>query len=66
MQFHVKKCFIGVDGLDISHGLTTTTILQAEVIQTMIKISKKVVVVADKAFVEELKNRGIDVLLIRR
>lgn len=48
-QFHVNKAFIGVDGLSISHGLTTTTILQAEVVQAIIKASREVIVIADSS-----------------
>lgn len=46
-QFHVNKAFIGVDGLTISHGLTTTNTLQAEVVQVMIQVAQEVIVVAD-------------------
>ncbi len=48
-QFYVKKCFVGVDGLSISRGLTTTTILKAEVVQAIIKVSRQVIVVADSS-----------------
>jgi len=91
-QFYVNKAFIGVDGLSISHGLTTTTILQAEVVQAIIKAAREVIVVADsskigkvgftsiapltkvhklitdretdnKDFIEELRGKGIEVIL---
>lgn len=39
--------FIGVDGISLSHGLTTPHVLEGEVDRTMVDAARRVVVVAD-------------------
>jgi len=47
-QVYGSKCFIGVDGVSIKYGLTTPTLLEAEVVRSMIERTRgKVIVVAD-------------------
>lgn len=48
-SFHCDKCFIGVDGIDSKHGISTPNIEEAHLNQLMIKISKEVIVVADSS-----------------
>lgn len=42
-----SKLFLGVDGLDLEYGLTTSNALEAHLNQQMIKSSKEVIVLAD-------------------
>jgi DeoR/GlpR family transcriptional regulator of sugar metabolism len=47
-QVYGSKCFIGVDGVSLSHGLTTPTLQEAEIARTMIERTRgQVIVVAD-------------------
>ncbi len=46
-KFYCDKLFLGVDGFNTSHGLSTPNSEEAHLNQVMIKISKKVIVVAD-------------------
>ena len=46
-KFYCDKLFLGVDGFDASHGLSTPSSEEAHLNQIMIKIAKKVIVVAD-------------------
>ncbi len=47
-QVHSSKCFIGVDGISLKHGLTTPNIQEAEVARMMIERTRgEVIVMAD-------------------
>jgi len=46
-KFYCDKLFLGADGFDTSHGLSTPNSEEAHLNQIMIKIAKKVIVVAD-------------------
>ncbi|MEZ4997966.1 MAG: DeoR/GlpR family DNA-binding transcription regulator [Bacteroidales bacterium] len=42
-----NKLFIGIDGLDLDHGLTTSNIAEAHLNQYMIRAAQEVIVLAD-------------------
>ena len=46
-DFYFNTLFLGVDGIDLEHGLTTTNAMEAHLNRQMIKVSQKVVVLAD-------------------
>lgn len=46
-NFSCSKLFLGVDGIDPDHGLTTTNAMEAILNQQMIKSVQKVIVLAD-------------------
>jgi len=43
------KLFLGVDGIDINYGLTTSDMSEARLIQQMIEASERVIVLADSS-----------------
>lgn len=43
------KLFLGVDGIDIEFGLTTTNIMEASLNQQMIKAAQKIIVLTDSS-----------------
>lgn len=46
-DFYFNILFLGVDGIDQEHGFTTTNAMEAYLNKKMIKVSQKVVVLAD-------------------
>lgn len=48
-KFYCDKLFLGADGLDTTHGLSTPDSEEAHLNQVMIKIARKVIVVADSS-----------------
>lgn len=48
-QYACSKLFLGVDGFDLGHGLTTTHPMEAHVNQLMIEASEQTVVVTDSS-----------------
>lgn len=46
-DFFCSKLFLGVDGIDLEYGLTTTSVGEAHLNRQMIKASQKVIVVSD-------------------
>lgn len=46
-DFYFNILFLGVDGIDLEHGFTTTNAMEAYLNRKMIKVSQKVVVLAD-------------------
>ncbi len=46
-QFTCRKLFLGVDGFDLQHGLTTSNALEAHLNACMIAAAEQVIVVAD-------------------
>lgn len=48
-KFYCDKLFLGADGFDTTHGLSTPSSEEAHLNQIMIKIAKKVIVVADSS-----------------
>jgi len=48
-NFSCSKLFMGVDGIDLDYGLTTTNMMEANLNQVMIQAAQKVVVMADSS-----------------
>jgi DeoR family transcriptional regulator, aga operon transcriptional repressor len=48
-NFSFSKLFLGVDGIDLEFGLTTTNMMEAQLNKKMIAASQKTVVVADSS-----------------
>ena len=48
-DFSCSKLFLGVDGIDIEFGLTTTNVLEAQLNRKMIAASQKTIVLADSS-----------------
>lgn len=48
-DFACSKLFLGVDGIDLEFGLTTTNMLEAHLNQVMMKSAHKTIVVADSS-----------------
>ncbi|NDK57004.1 transcriptional repressor AgaR [Pontibacter fetidus] len=46
-DFSCSKLFLGVDGIDLDFGLTTTNVTEAHLNRQMIKVSQKTIVLAD-------------------
>ena len=46
-DFFCSKLFLGVDGIDLEFGLTTTNSMEAQLNREMIKVSQKTIVLAD-------------------
>ncbi|WP_236973931.1 transcriptional repressor AgaR [Membranihabitans maritimus] len=54
-NYFCDKLFLGVDGFDINHGISTPSIEEAHLNQIMIEISKEVIVVCDSS---KFERRG--------
>jgi DeoR family transcriptional regulator, aga operon transcriptional repressor len=48
-NFYVDKVFLGVDGFDTLHGISTPNIEEAFINQIMIEVAREVIVVADSS-----------------
>ena len=48
-NFSFSKLFLGVDGIDLEFGLTTTNMMEAQLNKKMIDVSQKTVVLADSS-----------------
>ncbi len=48
-HFSCNTLFLGVDGIDLEFGLTTTNLLEASLNEVMIKSAQKVVILADSS-----------------
>ena len=48
-EFSCNKLFLGVDGIDLDYGLTTTNSMEASLNQEMIKAAQKIIVLADSS-----------------
>jgi DeoR family transcriptional regulator of aga operon len=46
-DFSCTKLFLGVDGIDLDFGLTTTNVMEARLNREMIKVSQKTIILAD-------------------
>jgi len=46
-DFFCSKLFLGVDGIDLEFGLTTTNAMEAQLNRQMIKVSQKTIVLCD-------------------
>lgn len=46
-NFFCSKLFLGVDGIDLDFGLTTTNAMEAHLNRQMIAVSQKIIVLAD-------------------
>jgi DeoR family transcriptional regulator, aga operon transcriptional repressor len=68
-KFYCDKLFLGADGFDTTHGLSTPDSEEAHLNQIMIKIARKVIVVADSSKFERRRfafigpTSGIDVVI---
>ena len=54
-DFSCSKLFIGVDGIDLDFGITTTDIREAELNQAMMRCAQKTIVLADSS---KFRRRG--------
>ncbi len=48
-EFTFTKLFLGVDGIDLDYGLTTTNLMEASLNKEMIKAAQKIIVLADSS-----------------
>jgi DeoR family transcriptional regulator of aga operon len=48
-SYYFDKVFLGVDGFDLSFGLTTPNYLEAQLNKVMVEVSKQVIAVADSS-----------------
>ncbi|MDR1983658.1 MAG: DeoR/GlpR family DNA-binding transcription regulator [Prevotellaceae bacterium] len=48
-DFSCSKLYIGVDGIDLDYGLTTTNAMEATLNRVMMKVSQKTIVLADSS-----------------
>lgn len=48
-EFTFTKLFLGVDGIDLDYGLTTTNSMEASLNKEMIKAAQKIVILADSS-----------------
>ena len=48
-EFTFTKLFLGVDGIDLDYGLTTTSSMEASLNKEMIKAAQKIIVLADSS-----------------
>ena len=48
-EFTCSKLFLGVDGIDLDFGLTTTSSMEASINQAMIKYAQKIIILADSS-----------------
>lgn len=48
-DFSCSKLFLGVDGIDIEYGLTTTHLMEAQLNRKMIQAAQKTIVLADSS-----------------
>ncbi|ARV14264.1 DeoR/GlpR family DNA-binding transcription regulator [Polaribacter sp. SA4-12] len=48
-EFTFTKLFLGVDGIDLEYGLTTTSSLEASLNKEMIKAAQKIIVLTDSS-----------------
>ncbi|WP_443939064.1 DeoR/GlpR family DNA-binding transcription regulator [Pedobacter sp. MW01-1-1] len=48
-DFYFNKLFLGVDGIDLDFGLTTTNAMEAHLNRKMISVSQKTIVLADSS-----------------
>jgi DeoR family transcriptional regulator of aga operon len=48
-DFTCTKLFLGVDGIDLNYGLTTTSLMEASLNKAMIKSAQKTIVLADSS-----------------
>jgi DeoR/GlpR family transcriptional regulator of sugar metabolism len=54
-NFCCSKLFLGVDGIDLEFGLTTTDVREAELNREMMRTAQKIVVLADSS---KFRRRG--------
>jgi len=48
-EFSCNKLYLGVDGIDLEHGLTTTNSMEASLNKMMIKSAQKIIVLVDSS-----------------
>jgi DeoR family transcriptional regulator of aga operon len=48
-DFSFSKLFLGVDGIDVEFGLTTTNMMEAQLSKKMIAVAQKTIVLADSS-----------------
>lgn len=54
-NFCCSKLYLGVDGIDLDFGITTTDLREAELNRAMMKIAQKTIVLADSS---KFRRRG--------
>lgn len=54
-QFACSKLFLGVDGLSLDHGLSTTNLLEAQLNKAMIQSAQKTIILCDSS---KISQRG--------
>ena len=58
-HFFCDKLFLGADGIDVAVGLSTPDLEEAALNRTMLKMAKKVIVVADSS---KFRKRSLAVI----
>ena len=48
-DFSCSKLYLGVDGIDLEYGLSTTTLMEAGLNRAMIRTAQKTIVLADSS-----------------
>jgi DeoR/GlpR family transcriptional regulator of sugar metabolism len=48
-QFSCSQLFLGVDGIDLDYGITTTDLREAELNRVMMNVTQKIIVLADSS-----------------
>ena len=48
-DFSCSKLFFGDDGIDLEHGITTSTIEEAKLTQVMMRSASKIIILADSS-----------------
>ena len=56
-EFCCSKLYMGVDGIDLDYGLTTTDIMEADLNKAMMKAAQKTIVLADSS---KFRRRGFN------
>ncbi|HIX53644.1 MAG TPA: DeoR/GlpR family DNA-binding transcription regulator [Candidatus Sphingobacterium stercoripullorum] len=68
-DFYCSKLFLGIDGLDLDYGITTTNAMEAQLNRSMIESAQKIIVLADstkfgrKSFSKICDLEKIDVVI---
>lgn len=53
-DLHADRMFVGADGLSLSHGVTTASVLEAEVDRAAIAAAREIIVVADASKINQV------------
>jgi len=58
-SLHADKLFLGADGISFSHGVTTRSVLEAEVSKAMIRVASEIIVVSDSRKIDSVSFTSI-------